>query len=333
MPPLTIFANPRHRRPRRVATLTNRIEEIRYKHREDGKWYKHQFKPGASIQLLDNGDAVIERKDGKPVWMDDGSLDSGRDDVHFLTNPKHGAKRARSSRRRRHMTKTRRPVSRNRPKKRRTDMARRKRNAKGRFVKSHATTKRRRRRTATVTRMRSGRKRARRAAVTHLNPRRRRRYRLGKAYGAKRSRSHRRHYRHNPSVRGFTNLLKEGFVGGAGVVIGQQITRKGSALFKQYIPGQATATGFMTLISPLAAATIGSFIADKFAKKLAPFIVAGAFSEVINLGLAQTPAASYLSAYPQVVSLRAWPQPKVLPSAAPGVRAWPGRAGTVREVG
>ena len=213
-------------------------------------------------------------------------------------------------------------------------MARRKRSAKGRFVKAGGATRRRRRRRATVTRMASGRKRARRAAVTHNNPRRRRR-RRSYAANPRRRRSHRR-YRHNPpvSVRGFTNLLKEGFVGGAGVVVGQQAVRKGSTFIKQYVPGQATATGFMTLISPLIAATATAWLGHKFARRYGAFIAAGAFSEVINAGLAQTPIASALSAYPAAVQLRAWPAPRAVTAGAPvGVRAWPGRAGTVREVG
>jgi hypothetical protein len=79
------------------------------------------------------------------------------------------------------------------------------------------------------------------------------------------------------------------------------------------------------------AAAVTSYAASRFipgaARRYAPFIAAGAWSEVINAGLAQTPIAPYLSAFP----VRR-PTMRVGPGARGRVAAYPGTglpAGTV----
>lgn len=182
--------------------------------------------------------------------------------------------------------------------------------------------KRRRRRAVAVRRAAAPRRRRRRRHLA--NPARKR---------------HARRYHRNPGGLGFKSILQDA-KGGVGVVVGQQATRKLGALAKQYVPGMTTATGPMALIPTLLAAIGTSIAARKFARQWAPFIAAGAFSEVINGGLALTPASSFLSAYPRVVGVSAWPAVGAGGNAAlpagrtvVGMRAWARPGGSVREVG
>lgn len=47
--------------------ITHRVLEIRYKHLEDGKLYKHTFAAGVCARLLPNGDVLLYQKNGKPL--------------------------------------------------------------------------------------------------------------------------------------------------------------------------------------------------------------------------------------------------------------------------
>lgn len=186
-------------------------------------------------------------------------------------------------------------------------------------VRHHKINPRRRRRRASVTRMASGRKRSRRAAVTHVNPRRRR-----------------HSYRRNPSFG--INFLVEGLKDGAGVVVGQVGTRKLANLARQHVPGLSATTGIMAVAPTFVGAIATAFVARKALPKYSRVITAGAFAEAINQALAQTPVATYLSAWPmggaRVGTVSAWPGRAALPAPAPGVRAWPSRrVGIVKEVG
>jgi hypothetical protein len=61
---------PRKNPPAAGRIISKRVLEIRYKHNDDGKWYKHSFKPGTCAALLDNGTVVLYQQDGKPVARD-----------------------------------------------------------------------------------------------------------------------------------------------------------------------------------------------------------------------------------------------------------------------
>jgi hypothetical protein len=50
--------------------ISKRVLEIRYKHNDDGKWYKHSFKAGTCAALLPDGTVVLYQQDGKPVARD-----------------------------------------------------------------------------------------------------------------------------------------------------------------------------------------------------------------------------------------------------------------------
>lgn len=78
-PLLTVLGNPGGA----VQTFSTRAVELSYEHKyepEDqskGKIVRHHpFKPGVSITALADGRVVLWRKDGKPVWVDDGRGDT-----------------------------------------------------------------------------------------------------------------------------------------------------------------------------------------------------------------------------------------------------------------
>lgn len=180
------------------------------------------------------------------------------------------------------------------------------------------------------------RRRRRAVAVTHYaaNPRRRRR----RHAVARTKRRARRSYRRNPSFG--INFLVEGLKDGAGVVVGQVGARKIGALAKQYVPGMSATTGVMSVLPTLAGAIATAFVARKALPRYSRVITAGAFAEAITQGLAQTPAAPFLAAWPaggaRVGTVSAWPAQRALPAnqPAPGMKAWPARrVGIVREVG
>lgn len=63
-PPLVIFGNPPSAR-----VVSRDVVEIRYRHAEDGRLYKHTFKRG-QVVLIANGKSarcVLKRKDGRAI--------------------------------------------------------------------------------------------------------------------------------------------------------------------------------------------------------------------------------------------------------------------------
>lgn len=315
MPGLQVLlSNPPKRRTSRVAaTLTNRIEEIRYQHAQDGRWYKHRFTPGASVKLLRDGRALIERRDGRPVWMEDAPLDNADRAMHYLINPDESPATRRGQ-----------PHARTRPR-RRTAQG----NSMARAKRRRATKRVRHHRRAVA----AAHKRVRRAYASNPAPHRRRRRRRHLMNPARRH-HRRRRYARNPAFG--LNFLVDGLKDGAGVVGGQVATRKVAQLARQYVPGMSSTSGPLAVLPTLAGAVVTSFVARKALPRFSRTITAGAFAEVITGALAQTPVSAMLSGYaPVVPGLRAWPARAALPAAAPvGVRAWPARrVGAVREVG
>ena len=100
----------------------------------------------------------------------------------------------------------------------------------------------------------------------------------------------------------------KGAVGGVAISVGQLAARKArgalqgalgaKANVSTGLPGLATTTG-----AAIALALASTMIPRKH-KGLAEFVVAGAFSEAVNFGLAMTPVAPYLGAFPPKPTLR-----------------------------
>jgi hypothetical protein len=66
---LIVFSNPAGKRSK---LISKRVEEIRYQHTADGKWYKHPFGPGVCAELLTDGSVRLYHSQGKPLfqWFD-----------------------------------------------------------------------------------------------------------------------------------------------------------------------------------------------------------------------------------------------------------------------
>lgn len=209
-------------------------------------------------------------------------------------------------------------------------------------ARSHKTTRHivakkrvRRRRKATTSLLSNGRRRKRRAAVTHRNPPKRRRRRTGVALfranpgvvvhrNPRKRRRH--HFRRNPGLlpggaRGIANTVMQGLKDGASVVGGQIAARKIRGAVTGMLPAETQAslkTGVGYVALSIASAIGVAIGARKLLPAQARFLAAGAFSEAINAGLAQTPVAPYLGAFA--------PPRRVLPTrtaGSRGVSAWP----------
>jgi hypothetical protein len=94
----------------------------------------------------------------------------------------------------------------------------------------------------------------------------------------------------------------QGLYDGAGVVAGQVATRKavGAIQGAAKLATPTAATKIALNIAAAAAITVAArkLLPSKF-QSSARFVAAGAFSEAINVALAQTPIAPYLSAFPR----------------------------------
>lgn len=63
-PPLLIFSNPRGGR-----IVSHDVIEIKYRHAEDGRLYRHKFARD-QVEIIGNGRShrcVLRRKDGRPI--------------------------------------------------------------------------------------------------------------------------------------------------------------------------------------------------------------------------------------------------------------------------
>lgn len=188
----------------------------------------------------------------------------------------------------------------------------------------------RRRRRKSVARANPVRRRRRRAVTARANPVRRRR-RHARANPVRR---HRRGFRRNPP--GMMGQVMEGLQDGAAVVAGQVIARKLATGVAAMVPAPSSASiQKVQYVGLRLAAAVGiSVMARKFAPKYSRMMAAGAFSEAINAGLAQTPIAPFLAAIPRrrnpamgalprraaAGRIAAWPT--AIPAARTGVGAW-----------
>lgn len=50
--------------------IAENLHAILYEHSEDGKFYEHEFAPGAQAFALNTGDILLTRRDGRPLWED-----------------------------------------------------------------------------------------------------------------------------------------------------------------------------------------------------------------------------------------------------------------------
>ena len=206
----------------------------------------------------------------------------------------------------------------------------RRRNAKGHFVKGggHSSNPSRKRR-------RSSRKRA---AVVVVNPR----HAMNSHH--KRGRRHRR----NPDMIGaIGGGALHGITHGAAVVAGQVVARKLKGATQGILPASLNVSSGMAGVATSAIAALGVTVAHALLtppkyKTLGAFVVAGAWSEAINQALAQTPIASYLSAFPRsplrIVNpaargrIAAYPR-AALAAGAPAFSAYPRTVGLPANAG
>lgn len=193
-----------------------------------------------------------------------------------------------------------------------------------------------RRRRKSAARSAPRRRRRRAVAVARANPprRRRRRHVVARANPSRR----RRGYRRNPPG-GMMGQVTEGLQDGLAVVGGQVIARKLATGVAAMVPTPTNATiQKVQYVGLRLAAAIGVAMASKkFAPKYSRMMTAGAFSEAINAGLAQTPIAPFLAAIPRrrgnpalagrrinpaIGRVAAWPAAIPASTARAGVGAW-----------
>ncbi len=48
--------------------IAENVHAILYEHANDGLFYEHEFEPGVQAFALQNGDILLSRRDGRPLW-------------------------------------------------------------------------------------------------------------------------------------------------------------------------------------------------------------------------------------------------------------------------
>lgn len=142
-----------------------------------------------------------------------------------------------------------------------------------------------------------------------------------------------------------------GIVNGVSVAGGQLLARKIRGAAQGVLPATVNVSkGLSGVATTSAAALLVSWLTAMFAparyRRAGEFIIAGAWSEAINMALAQTPAAPYLSAFSprrMPAGVAAWPNrrvnagvsawPAALPRSSGRVAAWPMRMAGVNVTG
>ena len=121
---------------------------------------------------------------------------------------------------------------------------------------------------------------------------------------------HRRHHRRNPPrARGAISAAVSGVMHGFGVVTGGVLARKARGGLQGVVTTNANvSTGLPGLATTTAAAIAGTVANHMFTparhRELGDYVVAGMWAEAITFGLALTPVAPYLSAFPPRNPLR-----------------------------
>jgi hypothetical protein len=162
----------------------------------------------------------------------------------------------------------------------------RRRGSKGRFVKAGGASNppRRRRR-------------------HHKNPASSHRRRRHSAATMHRNSHHRRRHRRNPAARGVIGAVVKGVGRGVAVAGGQLLARKARGGLQGVVTTKANVSTGLPGLATTAGAALAGTIAHMMLtpakhRALGDFVVAGMWAEAVNFGLALTPAAPYLSAFP-----------------------------------
>jgi hypothetical protein len=162
----------------------------------------------------------------------------------------------------------------------------RRRGPKGRFLKAGGSSNPPRRRRRHKNPASSHRRRRHSAATMHKN-----------------SHHRRRHRRNPPMARGIIGATVAGVGRGFAVAGGQLLARKARGGLQGVVTTKANvSTGLPGLATTAAAALAGTIAHQMFTparhRAFGEFVVAGMWAEAVNFGLALTPAAPYLSAFP-----------------------------------
>lgn len=126
----------------------------------------------------------------------------------------------------------------------------------------------------------------------------------------KNSHHKRRHHRRNPARSGgILAAAGNGLVRGVAVAAGQVLARKARGGLQGVVTTSANvSTGLPGLATTTGAAIAGTIAHHMFTparhRALGDFVVAGLWAEAVNFGLALTPVAPYLSAFPPRPALR-----------------------------
>lgn len=144
-------------------------------------------------------------------------------------------------------------------------------------------------------------------------------------------RHHRRRFRRNPPFG--LGFVMEALKDGATISVARVANRKVAGLLNQYVPGLAATSPVGTIGAKLIAATIIGLASRRLLPKYSRLATAAAMSDAIDAGIAATPLAAYLSAYPRIVrpAVAGYGRPAVT-AGRPAVGAWTGQA-TRRSVG
>lgn len=143
----------------------------------------------------------------------------------------------------------------------------------------------------------------------------------------------RRHHRRNPSFGlGFlVSALKDG----ATISVARVANRKIAGLINQYVPGLSATSPIGTIGAKVLAAAVVGLASRRLLPAYSRLVTAAAMSDAIDAGIAATPLAGYLSAYPRIVRPMVAGYPRAagaLPAGRPAVGAWPTMTGR-RSVG
>lgn len=164
----------------------------------------------------------------------------------------------------------------------------RRRGSKGRFVKGGGATN-------------PPRRRRRHHAKNPASSHRRRRH---SAATLRKNSHHRRHHRRNPAMgKGIIGATVTGITRGFAVAGGGLLARKARGGLQGVVTTKANvSTGLPGLATTAGAALAGTIahvmLTPAKHRALGDFVIAGMWAEAVNFGLALTPVAPYLSAFP-----------------------------------
>jgi hypothetical protein len=250
--------------------LSDRAVAIKYRHRKDGQYYEHTFRPGVRVGLLDDGSVKLTSAEGRRLWRDfPDRLDKSGAPIEYLVNAPDGAR----PRSRKTTTQGSRSDMRHRRRHSRRNSPRRS------YARKHS------RRSAAVVRY-------------EVNPTHRRhgRRRHAVAVMANPHRSHRRHYRRNPPMMAQVKAAAVASVVNMGARV---VQKKTAGLALGFVPTPTTATNAGMVQAGIHTLTAAALIVlgAKILPRHADVIAGAVGGEALEQWAMLTPAAPYLSAY------------------------------------